>query len=36
MPHVTFDGRYLFFTSQGDIYWVSAEKIHALRDRYRE
>ena len=28
---LTPDGRYLFYTSAGDIYWVSAEVIEALR-----
>jgi hypothetical protein len=25
------DGRYLFFTNEGDIYWVDAEIIQQLR-----
>ncbi len=32
-PHVTFDGRYLFFSSNGDIHWVRAEVIHELRSQ---
>ena len=31
MPHVTFDGRFLFFSSQGDIYWVCASFLEDLR-----
>lgn len=31
MPHVTFDGRFLFFSSRGDIYWVSASFLENLR-----
>jgi Tol biopolymer transport system component len=31
MPHVSFDGRYLFFTSRGDIYWVDARIIEELK-----
>ncbi len=30
-PYVTPDGKYLFYASRGDIYWVSAEVIRALR-----
>jgi microsomal dipeptidase-like Zn-dependent dipeptidase/ankyrin repeat protein len=30
---LTPDGKYLFYTSAGDIYWVSAEVIEALRPR---
>jgi len=36
-PFITYDGKYLFFTSiknrQGDIYWVSAEIIGKLRPK---
>jgi hypothetical protein len=30
-PYVTSDGKYLFYASRGDIYWVSAEVIEKLR-----
>ena len=30
-PRVTYDGKYLFFTSRGDIYWVDAGIIEELR-----
>ncbi len=30
-PFVTADGKYLFFTRQGDIYWVDASFIEAMR-----
>jgi len=30
-PYVSPDGKYLFYASRGDIYWVSAEVIKALR-----
>lgn len=33
MPHVSFDGRYLFFTSSGDIYWVDASIIDELNKK---
>jgi hypothetical protein len=31
IPHITPDGRYLFYTAHRDIYWVSTELIDALR-----
>ena len=31
-PFVTADGKYLFFTSQQDIYWVSTDIIETLRN----
>jgi len=31
IPHVSFDGRYLFFSSRGDIYWLDAEIIQRLK-----
>jgi hypothetical protein len=31
IPHITFDGKYLFFSSEGAIYWVSAEIIDQLK-----
>jgi hypothetical protein len=31
LPYVTVDGKYLFFTRQGDIYWVNASFIEELR-----
>ena len=31
-PFVTKDGKYLFYTSQQDIYWVSTEIIEQLKD----
>ena len=30
-PFVSHDGKYLFYTSNGDIYWVSMQVIHKLR-----
>lgn len=30
-PYVSPDGKYLFYASRGDIYWVSTEVIHKLR-----
>jgi hypothetical protein len=33
MAHVSFDGRYLFFTSRGDIYWVDAKNIERIRPK---
>jgi hypothetical protein len=33
MPHVSFDGEYLFFCSGGDIYWVDAKIIEELRPK---
>ncbi len=30
-PFVTYDGKYLFYTSNGDIYWVSTEIFDDLR-----
>lgn len=30
-PYVSPDGKYLFYASKGDIYWVSTEVIHKLR-----
>lgn len=32
-PFVTRDGRYLFYTSDEDVYWVSAKVIDEARDR---
>lgn len=31
IPHVTFDGKFLFFSCQGDIYWVDAGIINDLK-----
>ncbi|MGB3586302.1 MAG: hypothetical protein WBA23_07180, partial [Tunicatimonas sp.] len=31
-PFVTKDGKYLFYSSNQDIYWVSADIIEQLRD----
>jgi len=31
IPHVSFDGKYLFFSSRGDIYWVDAKIIEELK-----
>jgi len=31
MPHVSFDGKYLFFSSGGDIYWMDTKIIDKLR-----
>ena len=31
IPHLTADGKYLFYTSNRDIYWVSTEFIDALK-----
>jgi Tol biopolymer transport system component len=33
MPHVTLDGRFLFFSSKGDIYWVSALFLEDLKEK---
>jgi Tol biopolymer transport system component len=33
MPHVTLDGRFLFFSSRGDIYWVSASFSEDLKPK---
>ncbi|UCG51248.1 MAG: PD40 domain-containing protein [Candidatus Latescibacterota bacterium] len=33
MPHVSFDGEYLFFSGGGDIYWVDAKIIEELRPK---
>jgi len=30
-PYVTSDGKYFFYTSNEDIYWVSTDIIHQLR-----
>jgi Tol biopolymer transport system component len=30
-PYVTADGKYLFYASRGDVYWVSTEVIEKLR-----
>lgn len=30
-PHVTFDGKYLFFTSGGDVWWVDATVINEVK-----
>jgi hypothetical protein len=30
-PYVSPDGKYLFYASRGDVYWVSAEVILRLR-----
>lgn len=30
-PYVTSDGKYLFYASRGDIYWVSTEVVRRLR-----
>lgn len=32
MPHVTPDGQYLFFSSRGDIYWMSASFLEDLME----
>lgn len=34
-PHVTFDGKYLFFTSGGDVWWVDAAVIGATSNKKR-
>ena len=34
-PFVTKDGKYLFYTSNQDIYWVSTEVINKLRDELK-
>jgi Tol biopolymer transport system component len=31
IPHITPDGKYLFYTTHRDIYWVSTDFIDALR-----
>jgi Tol biopolymer transport system component len=33
IPHVSFDGKYLFFSSRGDIYWVDAKIIDKLKPK---
>ena len=33
VPTLSLDGRFLFFTSKGDIYWVSAQVIDDLRPK---
>ena len=33
IPHVSFDGKYLFFSSRGDIYWVDARIIEELKPK---
>jgi hypothetical protein len=33
MPHVSFDGEYLFFSGGGDIYWVDAKIIDKLKPK---
>ncbi|GAB5399281.1 MAG: hypothetical protein Aureis2KO_08660 [Aureisphaera sp.] len=35
-PYVTLDGRYLFYTSNQDIYWVDAQVIEDLRPKKGE
>ena len=30
-PYVSLDGKYLFYASRGDVYWVSTEVIWKLR-----
>ncbi|HEY0741032.1 MAG TPA: hypothetical protein VGD40_06190 [Chryseosolibacter sp.] len=30
-PYVTADGKYLFYASRGDIYWVSADVFKTLK-----
>ncbi len=35
-PFVTKDGKFLFYTSQQDIYWVSTEIIDSLRESHLE
>jgi Tol biopolymer transport system component len=34
LPHVTLDGRFLFFRSRGDIYWVSASFLKDLKEKH--
>ncbi|WP_282163026.1 ankyrin repeat domain-containing protein [Ulvibacterium marinum] len=34
-PFVTKDGKYLFYTSNQDIYWVSTEVIHEIKENSR-
>jgi len=34
-PFVTYDGKYLFYTSNGDIYWVSTDIINQLKEKSR-
>jgi len=36
MPHVTHDGRFLFFSSRGDIYWVSASFLTDIKSQTAE
>jgi hypothetical protein len=31
IPHITHDGRYLFYTMHRDVYWVSTDFVNALR-----
>ncbi|MEE9443495.1 MAG: hypothetical protein V3V99_12590 [candidate division Zixibacteria bacterium] len=33
IPHITFDGEYLFFSSEGDIYWICAKIIEDLKPK---
>ena len=33
IPHVSFDSKYLFFSSRGDIYWVDAKIIEELKPK---
>jgi hypothetical protein len=33
IPHVSFNGKYLFFSSRGDIYWVDAKIIEELKPK---
>jgi len=33
ISHVSFDGKYLFFCSRGDIYWVDAKIIEELKTK---
>ncbi len=31
ISHVSFDGKYLFFSSGGDIYWLDAKIIERIK-----
>jgi hypothetical protein len=33
IPHVSFDGKYLFFSSRGDIYWVDVKIIEKFKPK---
>jgi hypothetical protein len=35
MPHVTSDGSYLFFTSNGDIFWVNTSFLDYLKEKQK-